>query len=194
MQMPVEVSYRNIPKEEEVDLLIQEKIRKLDEMFPGIVSCRIAIEKPQEHQRSGRAYRVRLEIKAPRNHTIVVTRPSGEGDMHESLDMVIRQAFEAARRRMQAFAERRRRAVKTHFAQLPDGVVVRLFPEEGFGFLKTANGREIYFHRNSVVYGRFEDLSVGAGVRFTEEQGEKGPQAKTVQLVQAAQLNVAATV
>jgi cold shock CspA family protein len=34
-----------------------------------------------------------------------------------------------------------------------------------------------------VVKGGFEDLNVGAEVRFSEELGERGPQASTVHLV-----------
>ena len=44
----------------------------------------------------------------------------------------------------------------------------------------TGDGREIYFHRNSVLNGRFDRLERGAKVRFIEEMGEKGPQASTV--------------
>jgi cold shock CspA family protein len=59
---------------------------------------------------------------------------------------------------------------------------VRLFPEDGFGFLEAPDGREVYFHRNSVLEG-FETLEVGSEVRFAEEQGIEGPQASTVSLV-----------
>jgi cold shock CspA family protein len=58
--------------------------------------------------------------------------------------------------------------------------VNRLFPEEGYGFLETPDGREIYFHRHSVLYPGFDRLAIGTEVRFVEEPGEKGPQASTV--------------
>jgi cold shock CspA family protein len=64
----------------------------------------------------------------------------------------------------------------------PQGRVVRLFPEDGFGFLEAPDGREVYFHRNSVLEG-FDSLEVGSEVRFAEEQGIEGPQASTVSLV-----------
>ena len=65
----------------------------------------------------------------------------------------------------------------------PRAWVSRLFPEGGDGFLQTSDGREIYFHRNSVRHGDFDHLTVGMEVRFAEEQGEKGPQASTVTCV-----------
>jgi cold shock CspA family protein len=55
-----------------------------------------------------------------------------------------------------------------------------LFPEEGYGFLATPDGREIYFHRHSVLHPGFDRLAIGTEVRFVEESGEKGPQASTV--------------
>ena len=72
--------------------------------------------------------------------------------------------------------------IKEHEAQ-PIGKVIRINPEDGFGFLETADKREIYFHKNSVLDGGFARLSVGARVAFAEEQGEKGLQASTVRLL-----------
>ena len=72
--------------------------------------------------------------------------------------------------------------VKTHESP-PQGDVVRLFREEGYGFIEAADGREIYFHRNSVLRAPLEQLQVGQEVRFDEEQGVKGPQATTVRVV-----------
>lgn len=61
-------------------------------------------------------------------------------------------------------------------------MVVRLFRDQGYGFIETAEGQELYFHRNSVLHDEFEQLRVGTGVRFAEEMGEEGPQASTVQI------------
>ena len=57
---------------------------------------------------------------------------------------------------------------------------MRLDDVDGFGFLASADGREIYFHRNSVLDNAFASLSPGQRVTFFEEIGEKGPQASTV--------------
>jgi len=58
--------------------------------------------------------------------------------------------------------------------------VTKLFVDRGYGFIEDEEGREIYFHRNSVLGIAFEKLHVGAKVRFAEEDGDKGPQASTV--------------
>jgi cold shock CspA family protein len=62
-------------------------------------------------------------------------------------------------------------------------IVTQIFPEEGYGFIKTLDGQEVYFHQNSVLHGDFDRLELGTGVRFIMTQGDKGPQATTVQVV-----------
>ena len=74
---------------------------------------------------------------------------------------------------------RQKGKVKLHETP-PHGTVARLFEYEGYGFIQSADGREIYFHRNSVLNSDFDKLEIGAQVRFEEAVGEKGPQATTV--------------
>lgn len=71
--------------------------------------------------------------------------------------------------------------VKVH-EPAPLGEVVAIDRDGGFGFLRTPDGREIYFHGNSVLAGGFAKLEVGMRVTFAEEDGEKGPQASTVRI------------
>ena len=51
-----------------------------------------------------------------------------------------------------------------------------------FGFIETQDGREIYFHRDAVLDGAFNRMVLGSEVRFVEEEGENGPQARIVRL------------
>jgi cold shock CspA family protein len=95
--------------------------------------------------------------------------------------VAIRDAFDAARRELQDYMRRRRGQVKIREG-LQGARVTKLFPDRGYGFLETSDGRELYFHRNSVLEPGFETISVGAEVLFAEEQGEEGPQASTVRI------------
>ena len=56
------------------------------------------------------------------------------------------------------------------------------YPLGGYGFIEAPDGHEIYFDQRSVLDGAFDRLDVGTEVRFSEEAGEKGPQATTVTL------------
>ena len=100
---------------------------------------------------------------------------------HEDVYVALRDAFSAAGRKLQDYVRRRRGKVKAHEAA-PRAYVSRLFPEEDYGFLKTPDGREIYFHKNAVLSPRFDRLEVGIEVLFAEEMGEKGPQATSVRV------------
>lgn len=182
MQKPLEVTFRGVPTTEDIGDLIEEKVAKLEKVCNYITSCSIAIERPQLYQRMGNPFRVRIDIRIPHNHEIVVKRESTEGDMHDSLQMVLRDAFKAARLAVEDLVQKQRREVKPHFAVQSTGIVHRLM--KGYGFITTGEGRELYFHENSVVNMRFGGLKVGDSVRFTEEPGENGPQTTTLELIQ----------
>jgi cold shock CspA family protein len=100
---------------------------------------------------------------------------------HKDLYVGIRDAFATARRRLQDYARRQRGAVKIHDLA-PHARVLKLFPEEGYGILETADGTEIYFHRNSLIRGAFDELAIGTEVTFLAEDGDNGLQASTVRV------------
>ncbi|MFO7930565.1 MAG: HPF/RaiA family ribosome-associated protein [Thermodesulfobacteriota bacterium] len=93
MEKPLEITYRNVEKSEDIDALIREKAAKLDEMHDRITSCRVSVEKPQQHQRSGNDYRVRIDMHVPPGKDLVVSRDTSEGDMHDPLKVVVTEAF-----------------------------------------------------------------------------------------------------
>ncbi len=183
MDVPLEISFRGVQRLDEIDELIREKAGRLEKVCDYINSCRIAVEKPHVHQESGGEYRVRIDVTVPPGHEIVAERTSRHGDMHVELQQVIRESFSAAERQLKELVEKQRGEVKEHPAQQAAALVRKLFPEEDYGFLETADGREIYFHRNSVAGDRFDELRVGSGVNFVEEEGKEGPQATTVRIV-----------
>jgi cold shock CspA family protein len=57
---------------------------------------------------------------------------------------------------------------------------------EGYGFLKTISGREIYFNWESVPGDGFDRMKIGTGVWFVEKESEKGPWASLVQIIDPA--------
>jgi cold shock CspA family protein/ribosome-associated translation inhibitor RaiA len=186
MKIPPEITYRNVEKTNAIDTLIHEKIAKLETVCHQLNSCHIAIEKIHDRPRSGSPYRVRIDMTVPPGHEIVAERSPAEGNQYEPLDAVIRDTFNAARQQLVKFNERQQesdRAPHPEQAQETTGLVTKLFKDEGYGFLRSLEGREIYFHRNSVLHHDFERLEVGTAVHFSPEMGEEGPQASTVRIV-----------
>ncbi len=183
MQVPLEITFRNVPKSSALEALVREKAAQLERVCSHIISCRVALEKPHAFQETGTPYRVRLLMTVPPNHEIVVTRNPGEGDFHDDLPAVVRSAFEAARRQLKELVERQRGEIKSHPQQQVQAFVIRLFRTEGYGFLKNFNGQEIYFQRQCVVGDEFDRLRIGTGVSYQAITGERGLQATTVQIV-----------
>lgn len=182
MAIPLELVFRDVaPYEAAVEEEVRKRAEKLERFFPLIVNCRVVVEKPHKHRRGGNIYTVKIDLTVPEKK-IVVNREHPMRKSHEDIFVAIRDAFEAARRRLEEYAEVERGELKAH-ESVPTGRVTRLYPEGGYGFIEGFGGREIYFHRNSVLDG-FEELTVGTEVRFEEEEGEKGPQASTVKIVQ----------
>ncbi len=185
MQIPLEITFRNVDKTDEVDALIRRKAAKLDEICDYLISCRVAVEKVQRHQSSGQPYRVRLDIKMPPGHEIVVNRDPARANLHLDLEAEIRWAFDTAERQIKELMEKQRHDVKKHPFQEVQGIVDKIFRADGTGFILSNDGRQIFFHRNALVNTDFVYLREGDGVRFVETMGEKGPQASTVQVVQS---------
>jgi cold shock CspA family protein len=92
---------------------------------------------------------------------------------------------------LQDYARRQRGDIKSPTLR-PEARVSKILPQEGFGFLTSDDGREIYFHKNSVLGRAFPRLQVGTTVRFVEEAGEEGPQASTVRVVPKHRMQQAA--
>jgi len=181
MQLPLQITFRDIPQSEAIESRIRQMAAKLDRVYDHIMSCRVTIEAPHHHHHKGNLYHVRVEVTVP-DGEVVASRDAHDRHAREDAYVAIRDAFNAAQRQLQDYARRRRGAVKAHEPP-PHGRVAEIFPDLGYGRIRTADGREVYFHRNSVLEGEFDALDVGAEVRFNEEMGDQGPQASTVKPV-----------
>lgn len=183
MDTPLEISFVNTDRSAAVEKLVRQRTQALARHCDRLLKCRVVIEMVGRHHRKGRKFRARIDMKLPRR-TIVVGKASESAPAHEDIYLAVRHAFDAADRQAQDFVRRRRGAVKAHEPP-PHGRIAKLFPDEGYGFVRMADGQEIYFHRNAVVGAAFEKLAVGAEVRVSvhDDESDKGPQAGTVRPV-----------
>ncbi|HBR21032.1 MAG TPA: 30S ribosomal protein S30 [Nitrospiraceae bacterium] len=186
MEVPLKIVLKDIsPYEDVIEAEVRDLAAKLGKYFPGIISCRVTVEKPHKHHHTGSLYRATVLLTVP-GKQISVNREHPLHKSHEDIFVAVRHAFDDAARQMEEFSLVWHKDVKGHDT-LPHGVVAKLFPD-GYGFIVSFGGREIYFHKNSVLDG-FEKLKIGTEVRFHEEEGEKGPQASTVKIVRKAHLH-----
>ena len=181
MQVPLQISFRDMESSAAVEGKIRERAAKLDRYYDRIMACRVVVEAPHRRHHQGKLYHVRVDVTVPQGE-LVVSREPMDHHPHEDIYVAIRDAFDAAQRRLADYARRQRGDVKVREAP-PVVRVSKLFPADGYGFIETPEGREIYFHKNSVLNDAFDRLSIGSEVQYVEERGEKGPQASTVRLV-----------
>lgn len=178
MRLPLQISFHNMAHDAEIESAIRANARWLESYYDRIISCRVVVDIPHLHHKERNLYQFRIDLKVPGGE-LVVKRGASEDSEFQDLDLTIRDAFDDVRRQLEDYIRLRRGEVKAH-ETLPHARVGKIFPEAGYGFLETTEGREIYFHRNSVLKANFKDLEVGTEVRFAEEQGDNGPQASTV--------------
>ncbi len=62
------------------------------------------------------------------------------------------------------------------------GKVVRIIEDKGFGFIKSEDGREYFFHRSALKNLDFGAIRTGQAVEFEERPGQqnKGPRAEEI--------------
>lgn len=180
MKLPLQITFRDIASSPAIAEHVRRRAAKLDTFCDRIMSCRVAIEAPNRHTHRGKQYHVRIDLTAPGVELVSSHTPPdvAQGDLY----VVIDRAFDDMERQIEDYTRKARGDVKPHRGT-PHGRVAKIFRERGYGFLETMEGREIYFHRNSVLRNRFDQLEIGTEVRFAEEDGEKGPQASTVEVV-----------
>lgn len=65
---------------------------------------------------------------------------------------------------------------------MAEGTIKKVM-DKGFGFIATANGKDLFFHMTAVQGASFEDLREGQKVTYTEGMGKKGPCAENVKPV-----------
>jgi len=179
MNVDLKMTFRDVPSSPAVEAAVREKVDKLAQFYDRIMSCHVVVAASHPHHQKGTLYNVRIDLTVPGGE-LVVNREPGKSGAHHDVYVSVRDAFDAARRRLQDYSRRRRGEIKSH---QPEAVahVSQLF-SEGYGFIETPDGRELYFHENSVLEG-FRHLALGSAVHFKEEQGEKGPQASSVKLL-----------
>ena len=180
MQVPLQITFRHMDTSEAAAARIRERAAELERFFDRIISCRVVVECRHPRRQQGNLFRARVDLKVP-GREIVVGRDPAAHRAHEDVYVAIRDAFDAARRLLEDHVRGRRGEVKLH--AVPDhGRIVRFLPEQNCGFILSADGTEIYFHRNSVANGGFDKLAVGDEVRFVAQHSEsaEGPQASTV--------------
>ena len=63
---------------------------------------------------------------------------------------------------------------------MASGTIKKVMKDRGFGFIRTADGKEVFFHRTECRTVEFDNLEQGQSVDFEEESDPKGPRARNI--------------
>jgi len=138
MELPVQITYRNMESSETVTARIEAEAARLDTFFDRITSCRVVVEAPHRHHKRGELFHVRIELGVPGTELVISHEPAPHAALsreeeaglrkhlevqpeHKDLYVAIRDAFASARRQLQDYVKRLRGEVKTHPQSLRHG-------------------------------------------------------------------------
>ncbi len=173
MQHPIQITIRDMPNSQALEDHIYKKAEKLNHYYRRIHSCKVVVDIPQKHKHQGKLYRVSIELAVPGKDLVVNHK------LNEDVYIAIRDAFHAILRQLECYADKRRGTVKAHEG-LNRGLVKRLIPEEGYGFIQGVDGTEHYFSMTNVSYPGFDGLHEGDTVRYLSVPANDGWQAHRV--------------
>ncbi len=172
--MDLRIESRNVSMRSDWKTAIEERMADLQDSHHDITHGRVTLTKNLHHKKATDAAEALVVVTLPKRHTITARKSE------KTFEEAIRAAFSTVETELQKFRERRA-SKEVRVPTLPlRGVISKLFPAEGYGFILEEGGGEVYFHRNALHGLTFEELEDGMEVAFNMESGDKGPQATTV--------------
>jgi ribosomal subunit interface protein len=179
----LEIAFRDLDPSDFIRNLVEERVERLERFHPNITGCRVVVEAPH---RSAEGHNppigISVEVDVPAKPRIVAKDSEQQRAMKGGHLAAINRAFEAVERQLEDLKDKQRGEVKRHENAGQTGSVVRLFPEQGYGFIELAGGPELHFTRTAMIGGGFDQLTVGTMVQVTQAaaEGPMGPQASFV--------------
>jgi len=111
MQLPLQITFRNIPPSPAIDANIRKKAAQLDHFAEHIMACRVVVEAPHRRHHQGMLYHVRIDLTVPGGELALSREPAAD-HAHEDVFVAIRDAFDATVRQLEDHVRRRRARTK----------------------------------------------------------------------------------
>jgi cold shock CspA family protein/ribosome-associated translation inhibitor RaiA len=188
MQIPLEIAFHNIESADWAQAEIRERVADLERIYDRLNSCRVRVDQRANNSNGTIPPVVHIELGIPGRKDLVVShepdhlmRKYQRPDLHKAIN----EAFRIAERRLLDLKGQRDGRTKEPHHDGPNqalGQVAEIDPAGDFGFLLTREGGMLYFHRNALLSGNFEDLNRGDEVYYVEDMGDTGPIASKVRV------------
>ena len=174
--MELEIEGRNVGMTPRWKSEIETRMADLRQRHQDLIHGRVTLTKNLHHKKLDNVAEALIVVTLPGRHTITSRKED------KTFEEAIRTAFDAMAIELRKHREKRGRT-EVRTSPLPPfrGVISKLFPIKGYGFILKEGGGEVYFHKHALQGLTFEELTDGTDVAFNLEEGNKGPQATTVQ-------------
>jgi ribosome-associated translation inhibitor RaiA len=186
MQVPLEISFHNVESSPWAEDEIRTRAADLERIFERLTSCRVHIDQRASNSNGTIPPVVHIELGIPGHKSLVVShepdhlmRKYQRPDLHNAIN----EAFRIAERQLLDVKERMSGRTKEGYHDSENhalGQIAELTPDEEWGFILTSTGGLLYFHRNGMLSGSFDDLTRGDEVYYLEAVGDTGPLATKV--------------
>jgi len=111
MSFPLQITFRHMPPSRFFENRIRELARRLEKFSGQITSCQVIIQQPHQHSAQGSLFDVHINITIP-DAVIAIHRAHAADPRHADAYVALRDAFSAARRKLQEHERARRQQVK----------------------------------------------------------------------------------
>ncbi len=181
--MPLQVTFHNVERSEALETRVRERAARLERLCRDITACRVVVAIPHKSAGSGKhALSLAVELDVP-GQRLVSRREQMPREAKDGLGHLVVEVFEVLERQLEDYVQLRRGETKARAADaLQTGRIVRLFPDQGYGFVEVGGSTALHFTPRALQGLAFEELTVGMDVACTRatEDGPMGPQASSV--------------
>ena len=172
--MDLHIESRNVEMTPRWKTEIEERMADLQRGHDDLTHGRVTLTKNRHHKKDQRVAEAMVIVTLPGRHTVTSRKEE------KTFEEAIRAAFAAVEIELRKYRDKRD-SKEIRVPPVPlRGVICKLFRQGGYGFILKEGGGEVYFHKNALHGLKFENLEDGVEVTFNMEEGDKGPQATTV--------------
>ena len=113
MRLPLQITFRQMDASPALEARIRELASRFARFSEHITRCHVIVAPQPRHQHHGRLYEFHIDITLP-DAQIAIRRASPRDAAHADPYVALRDAFRAARRKLEDYERRRRLDVKSH--------------------------------------------------------------------------------
>lgn len=188
MEKPLQIAFKDTESSAYLERLIRQQVDRLERFHPNLIGCRVVVEVPHRSPESGKLpIGISVEVEVPGHNKIIAKDVEDRREAKNDQTTVVNRVFDAVLRQLEQLSDIRQGEVKQHGSAGETGQVVRLFPDQDYGFVEVRGAPDLYFTRNAVTGASFDELAIGTLVQITRAttEGPMGPQASSVKLLNA---------